>query len=438
MKNKFNLLFIFAIALSVFLVSCSENTIEPNIGGDKLSQDTVTTDNSTTTTKTPKIIPEPVNGVSFADNLMIMTADDGNRMISPYSAKMCLALLANGANGETKTQILNAIGITDIDEYNSSVKELLERYASYAGVMSLETANSLWLNQSVFGGDGAFLAPYRNAMQEFYSAEVREVTSANSIEEVNSWVNDKTNSKIKDILTEDHRNFATALVNAVYFKAAWENEFYNRLTKELDFNNIDGSTSKLDFMHNTDYYGYYDANGVTAVKIDYGRFGENEKYIRDRNYDFSMYIMLADELNVEAFLNEAMSETADTATFSSKRVSLSIPKFKLEYSLGLNEILMALGMVDAYDVTKADFSKMIDLSTLNDNLIVSDVLQKTYIGIDEVGTEAAAVTAIVMAEGSAIEVTPPIEFKADKPFYFAIRDNTSGELLFVGRYETGK
>ncbi len=367
---------------------------------------------------------------SFADNLMKLTAADGNRMVSPYSAKMCLALLANGTDGETKAQILKAIGIDDLDKYNADVEALLARYATYAGVMSLETANSLWLNQTIFDGKGAFLAPYREAMQKYYSAEVREVTSKNSVEEVNAWVNEKTKEKIPTILAEDHRDFATALVNAVYFKAGWETEFSEYLTKEKDFNNIDGTKTKLDFMHNTDYYGYYETDSIKAVKIDYGKWG-GETFVSDKDYDFSMYIMLGEDVNVEEFLNNS--------SFESTRVALAIPKFEFEYSVGLTDILKALGITHAFDEVKADLGKMININKLNGNLFVSDVLQKTYIGVDEKGTEAAAVTAIIANLTSApINLPDPIEFTADKPFYFAIRDNTSGELLFVGRYETGK
>lgn len=374
-------------------------------------------------------LPTPSDDLSFADNLMKLTAADGNRMVSPYSAKMCLALLANGADGETKAQILKAIGIDDLDKYNAEVEALLARYATYAGVMSLETANSLWLNQTVFGGKGAFLTPYREAMQKYYSAEVREVTSENSVEEVNGWVNEKTKEKIPTILTEDHRDFATALVNAVYFKAPWQTPFEEYLTTKQIFNNADGSTSELDFMHDTAYYEYCEANGTKAIKLNYGRFTNDELYISDSNYDFSMYIMLGDDVNVEEFLNNS--------SFESTRVALSIPKFEFEYSVGLVDILKALGMIDAFDEVKADLGNMIDIDKSSGNLFVSDVLQKTYIGVDENGTEAAAVTAIIANLTSApIKLPDPIEFTADKPFYFAIRDNTSGELLFVGRYET--
>ena len=153
-------------------------------------------------------------------------------------------------------------------------------------------------------------------------------------------------------------------------------------------------------------------------------------------YDFSMYILLCDDpkasLNVDAFLNE-------NTPFASQRVKVRIPKFELEYSVGLTDILVAMGMTDAFDQNQANLGAMMDLSAIDGNLFVSDALQKTYIKIDEEGTEAAAVTAIIVDCTSAdIDIRDPIEFTADKPFYFAIRDNTSGELLFVGRYETAK
>lgn len=390
------------------------------------------------TTNTQLIICPNCTGdphLSFADNLLHMTAESGNRMLSPYSAKMCLALLANGAKGETKQQILDAIGISDLDAYNAEVKALLARYASYAGVMSLETANSLWLNQTTFGGKGKFRTDYQTAMREYFSAEVREVTRQNAMEEVNAWVNEQTHEKIKSILEEEQRNFAAALINAVYFKAGWKAEFPEHLTQKDDFTNADGSISKTEFMQNTETYGYCEKGGVKALRIDYSRFG-GEEYVSDKDYNFSMYILLCDDpsasLNVDAFLK-------GNTPFTTQRVRATIPKFELNYSVGLTDILRSLGMTDAFDEDKSDLGEMFDLSAIDGNLFVSDALQKTYIKIDEEGTEAAAVTAVTVAPTSAeINVKDPIEFTADRPFYFAIRDNTSGELLFVGRYETVK
>lgn len=417
MKNKRIIAGLLATAISLSLVSCGDVPAETT-GGEII------------VCPADMFLPEPDTDASFADNLMKMTESDGNRMLSPYSAKMCLALLANGADGETKQQILDAIGISDINSYNAEVKVLLERYASYEAAMALNTANSIWINQTTFDGKGAFLPDYRTAMQDFYSAEVREVTDKNSVEEVNAWAKEKTNGKIDSILTEEHRSFATVLTNAVYFKAAWEAAFSEYMTAKEIFTNADGSTAETDFMHNTDSFGYYEADGIKAVKLDYSRFGEGESYVSDQDYDFSMYFILSDEM-------PEIEELLDTVEFTSSRVRLSIPKFEINYDISMNDILKALGMTNAFDAVLADFSEMIDLTTLNDNLVVDDVLQKTYIKIDEEGTEAAAVTAIVMVECAAVIDESPIkEFNANKPFYFAVRDNTSGEILFVGRYET--
>lgn len=415
MKNKI----IISLCLIITLCLCSCNDVI-SISEDTADMPIVSEDDAS--------LPVADSNAGFADNLMLMTEADGNRMLSPYSAKMCLALLANGAEGETRQQILSAIGIADLEEYNEEVKSLLARYDTYSEVMALETANSLWLNQSSFVGKTAeFLPEYRAKMQDFYSAEVREVTNENSVEEVNKWTSEKTNGKIKEILDEEHRNFAAVLANAVYFKAAWKNSFSKNLTTEGDFTNADGSTAKVDFMHHTDSYDYYEADGIKAVKLDYSRLGSDEKaYVSDADYDFSMYFILSDgNVEIEKFLN--------TSDFVSSKVRLTIPKFELEYDTSLADILKALGMVNAFE-DYADFSAM-----LEDSVKVDDVLQKTYIKIDEDGTEAAAVTAVLVKLTSAIIDERPIkDFTADKPFYFAIRDNTNGELLFVGRYETAE
>ena len=414
---KANKLIVILILVALCFSGCAETITCP--------PDNETTDPAI---KTCPDLPSPDESASFADNLMKLTADDGNRMISPYSAKMCLALLANGAKGETRQQILDAVGISDLDAYNAYAKETLARYQTYVDVLSLETANSLWINKSTL--DAEFLPSYRENMQNFFGAEVREVTRNNSIEEVNAWAKEKTKDKIDSILSEEHRDFALALANAVYFKAAWEIPFEKYATKKQNFTDIYGLISRLDFMNATDRFGYYESNGIKAVSLEYGRLGKingEHFYLADKNYSFSMYFMLCDgELNVERFLS-------DNAPFATDNVHISIPKFELEYKVQLNDILIALGMVDAFD-DRADLSGLTGVG----GLYVDDVLQKTYIKIDEEGTEAAAVTAITVDECAAIISENPKEFIADKPFYFAIRDNTSGELLFVGRYETAK
>ena len=387
---------------------------------------------------TASAIANPEQPGSFADALVRELDAEGNWSVSPYSIRLCLAMLANGAKGETQQELLNALRIDDLDAFNQSVKELLETYDSYARIMSLETANSLWLNQSQLGGEGEFLPDYVRGMDEFFRAAVEEVTNADSVERVNAWVSEKTHGKIPTILTEDNREFVTALVNAVYFKAAWENEFNEERTDKADFTNADGTTGTVDMMHQTDGFGYYATPGIEALEMPYKNYavdnevGDNWEYFRDA--DFSMYLIKADDtMDVQNFL--------DNAEFTYGDVNVSVPKFKVEYSAALDEALQALGVRTVYDPENADLTAMLDPSSLpGQQHFLDTVLHKTYIAVDEKGTEAAAVTAAMTGEGSAMPSRPELVriFTADEPFWFVIRDNAKGEILFTGRYETAK
>ena len=386
---------------------------------------------------TASAVSSPEQPGSFADALVRALDPEGNWSVSPYSIRLCLAMLANGAKGETQQELLNALRIDDLDAFNQSVKELLETYDSYARIMSLETANSLWLNQSQLGGESEFLPDYVRGMDEFFRAAVEEVTNADSVERVNAWVSEKTHGKIPTILTEDNREFVTALVNAVYFKAAWENEFNEERTDKADFTNADGTTGTVDMMHQTDGFGYYATPGIEALEMPYKNYavdnevGDNWEYFRDA--DFSMYLIKADDtMDVQNFL--------DNAEFTYGDVNVSVPKFKVEYSAALDEALQALGVRTVYDPENADLSAMLDPSSLpGQQHFLDTVLHKTYIAVDEKGTEAAAVTAAMTGESAAPERPTLVRtFTADSPFWFVIRDNAKGEILFTGRYETAK
>ena len=377
----------------------------------------------------------PEEAQTFADALVRAAEPDGNWTLSPYSARLCLAMLANGAKGETQQELLSALRIDDLEVFNQSVKELLKTYDGYARIMSLDTANSIWINQSWFDGEGAFLPDFVEKMDENYRATVEEVTNKDSVERVNAWASEKTNGKIPTILTEDNREFVTALVNAVYFKAAWAIEFTEDQTEKADFINADGTTGTVDMMHQTSGFGYYATPGIEALKMDYRKYavdnweGDNWEFFRDA--DFSMYLIKADDaIDVQYLL--------DGAEFVYGDVDVSVPKFKVEYGAALDDALQALGVKAAYDPEKADLTAMLDPTGLpGGQHFLDTVLQKAYIAIDEKGTEAAAVTA--GTTGGASEPTRPAlvrSFAADSPFWFVIRDNANGEILFVGRYET--
>lgn len=381
----------------------------------------------------------PEEAGTFADAFVRAAAPkEGNWTLSPYSARLCLAMLANGAKGETQAELLDALRIDDLELFNQITQEQNAFYSGLERIMTMQISNSVWLNQSWFDDKGAFLPNFVKTMDESYHATVEEVTNADSVERVNAWANEKTNGRIPTILTEDNREFVTALINAVYFKAAWENEFPEDQTDKADFTDADGTTGTVDMMHQTNGFGYYSTPGVEALKMDYRNYAvdnvDGDGFERFIDADLSMYLIKADDtIDVQNLL--------DSAEFVYGDVNVSVPKFKVEYGTTLDDALQAMGIKTAYDHEKADLTAMLDPTGLpGGQFFLDTVLQKTYIAVDEKGTEAAAVTAAMDGAGAAMPDRPELvrEFAADSPFWFVIRDNNNGELFFVGRYENAE
>ena len=360
---------------------------------------------------------------AFADNLNSKMPTDKNYMFSPLSIKMSLALAANGAEGETKEDILNTMLINDLDEYNEYSKKLIEKY-SESDMLSLNVANSVWVN--IDNSPFDFKEIYKETVSEFYGAEAGLVNNKNAVDNINGWVNKNTGGKIPSIIQD--ADFWAVLVNAIYFKGTWKYDFPKNATKSNTFHSADGTTKEIDFMNQTDYFAYSNTNNTEIVKMPY----ETSFYTEDENGEIerkqikdtsiSMYLIKSDVVHIEKLLQEAY--------FKNERLILSVPKFEIEYS---EEITKYLDLDTATSKTLADFSAMMKLSP-EDNMWIDKILHKTYISIDEEGTEAAAVSASVMEGAMSIPSQKPIEVKFDEPFYFVIRDDINGEILFMGRY----
>ena len=370
-----------------------------------------------------KPIPE---NASFTDKLNHQMPKDENYMFSPMSIKMALAMAANGAEGNTKEEILNALQIEDLDKFNTFSKELIERY-SQSDRLTLSIANSVWVNTDNCPHD--FKSEYKDTVSEFYCAKASKVGNDNAVKEINTWVNDKTNGKIPTIINDS--DFWAALVNAIYFKGSWQNDFWKSATKPDTFTCANGKESQIDFMQQTENFGYFKSENSEIVKMPY----KTSFYTEDKNgnieretlsdLNVSMYLIMAESTDVEKILNEAKLKY--------ERLKLQVPKFKIEYNTELNEMMTRLGMNNPFSRFLADFSGMMNISP-DENLWIDKVLHKTYISVDEEGTEAAAVTAVMMAGATSSKPKEPIEVKFDEPFYFVIRDDTNGEILFIGRY----
>ena len=347
---------------------------------------------------------------NYVYELMSKIPQNENYVISPLSLKMAMMMLANGAEGDTKAEITKAFNIADLDTYNTQVKEMIETLNTNENG-EVNIANSIWFNKDCYGTDSAdFSNAFKETITENYKGTAETVTKKNSVEAVNEWVKEQTKGKITNLVPEANREYLAALVNAIYMKADWADPFTKEATYKETFTDIDGKETDIDFMHQTDHFYYYENGDTKIVRLPYTN-------------GLSMYIALGDTKTFES----------DIENMTYSKVNLSIPKFKIEYSTELNDILKAMGVSKAFSDNNNDFDQM--MQNVPDSLKIDTVLQKAIIEVDEKGTEAAAATAIMMGETMALgEPEPIVEFKADKPFTYYITDDASGETLFAGRY----
>lgn len=394
----------------------------------KLSEKDLTTILKVIEKTNASFVATPETSLSFADNMNAQMPKDKNYMFSPLSIKMALAMAANGAQRETQREILNAIGVFDLTLYNKSIKTLIDTY-SQSELLKLNVANSIWINKDKT--DQRFATNYQNHVANIFNATSGIVDNNNATKEINGWVNEKTNGKIPTIISEDNKDFWAMLVNAVYFKGRWQSEFSKGATKEDIFTDRNGKENTIDFMNKRNWMQVSNKNDVIVVELPYltreDVISEDGEYIETKKLegvDISMYLMMSDDdFNPELNLNQAQ--------FDSTYVELSVPKFKVEYSADIMPLLQNLGINKAF-LPEAEFQNMFD----EGNMWIDSAIHKTYINVDEEGTEAAAVTALGMA-GSALP-PEPIELKYNKPFTFVIKDNANGEILFMGEYAFAK
>ncbi len=384
------------------------------------------------TTEETAEIPLVGEDSDFAARLDALKNKDENYIISPLSLKYALALAANGADEETKEEILNILGISDLESYNAEAKAYIEssspEYEEAVEInpetgeeetvlspigTGLTIANSLWLNEDYIEG-GDFSDEFNETAEESYSAEAKAVTEENAAEEINNWCREASGGKISEIAEDT--DFIASIINAVYFNGKWTAQFDKDSTKTDIFTNADGTETETDFMNNVAYFPYYADKNIKLISLPY-------------NYsNISMYIALTDEENID------VTKYADKT--EEKKVKVKMPKFTTETALDAVDLLKALGMEKAFDETAYHFKYMFNDTVNNaESIYISDVIQKAYIKLDEEGTEAAAITSVT-AVGSLYEPEPEevYEFTADKPFTYFIRDNSVGEILFIGRF----
>ena len=343
-------------------------------------------------------------------------SENKNVVVSPFSVKMALSMAAQGANGKTLEEMNKVIGLDETS--NEYFRRLIED-AAKDGDITLNIANSIWLKQGL-----EFNPAYMDILDSYYMAQASTLDFAepSSKDTINKWVSEKTNGKIEEIVDEIKPLDIAFLINAIYFNANWSTPFEQGLTSKKDFTLLDGSKVKADLMSKTAHLLYQENNEFQAVELPYG---ENERYV------MRVYLPKED-VKFDKFVKGIDKESLQQwgGDFGSMKGVLELPKFKTEYSNSMKDILISMGIKEAFNSNSADFSKMVTVE--GQNVYISEVMHKTYIDVNEKGTEAAAATSIEMSATSAPQPEEMFEMIVDRPFVFTIDDKESGEILFIG------
>lgn len=356
----------------------------------------------------------------------------GNIFVSPASVSGAFALLYPGAAGETATQIGGVFGFDGVPAANfaGAQNTLNGAVTTDTDQTKLTVANAVWLREG-----STLQAPYRQAVEDTMKAKVALVDftqPAAAAKLINTWVEDHTNDKIHDLIPPGAiRPGLTELIltNAVWFKADWQSPFKAEATQDGTFYAPSGEITAKLMSQTLKKARYLSRDGYAALDLDYS--GD----------DYTLTVILPETQDGLTDVTSAMTAEdfttllTDMDSAGERRVHVVLPKVSIEANYELNDPLIALGLGDAFSGA-ADFSGLIEGAGPGD-LAISKVLQKTFLDIDEKGTEAAAATAIMM-ERTAIFIPDeePVEFRADHPFLIALRHKTTGTVMFMGRVET--
>jgi serine protease inhibitor len=344
-------------------------------------------------------------------------SEKGNLMISPYSAALALAMTYNGADGETKTAMEAALRLNGLttDDININYQQITDALLNLDPQIEIAIANSIWYRNNF-----PVLQDFINTNKNFYLAEIAglDFSSPDSKTIINNWVSNKTNNRIPSIIDNIPSETVMYLINAIYFKGPWKYKFDKKDNYYCDFQLSNGSKKQVEMMSQTFDVKQFKNTNMSMVELPYGR----GNWVMD-------LILPHDTYNVEDILDELNATTWDSWISSLSEPSelyLSMPPFKFEYEKKLNDILSGMGMGVAFDPNNADFSKI----NATAQLFISEVKQKTFVEVNEEGTEAAAATSVNVG------VTSAGDFLIfNRPFIFVIREFSTGTILFIGKVE---
>jgi len=348
-----------------------------------------------------------------------------NTIFSPVSLATILAVLENGAAGKTREEI-NAIINPQL-----SPEELNEKYCNTINHLStagykengkdttlIELANSLWIQEKLPVKDS-----FLKASNIYYGAEAYNVDFAKdgTMKAMNRWIEGKTHGRIKNYITECSPQPAMIAFNSLYFNGKWQSPFDKSKTEKEDFYLANGDTARVDMMNAEKWIHYYEDDQIKAGEFNY--------------YGCNMLLILPKGNTGEYLHNLNYAEIEKAYSNSEKmKVKIKFPKINYKQKNQLADYLKAMGMASAFDSKNADFTGIADRSE-GFNLYIDDISQECFISVDEEGTEAAALTSVVLLGSAKPKENVPPEFYLNKPFIFVIRDDRTGLMLFIGKVE---
>lgn len=353
-----------------------------------------------------------------------MSRSEGNLFFSPFSLSAALTMAYGGAKGETAKQIASVLHVnSDQKNVHAEMAALLKQLAVKEQYEQLFIANALWAQRGL-----TVLEPYQNLLRTNYNSELLTVDFVDDAQAtataINEWAKQNTNGRITNIVTPNsfHKDTLLYLTNAIYFNARWEQDFSGEATETDDFWISQTEKTKVKMMQQSGHFPYFDDATVQVLEMPYVEH-------------FSIVVVLPKVRmglpELEQQLNAGRLEQW-LSTKKRQEVKVFFPKFEMEADLSLKTLLTNLGMPLAFQ-DKADFS---DLAKSDRGIKLDNAIQKTFIKVDEEGTEAAAVTALAAAAGAAMgrpDDPPPPIFRADHPFLFFIKENSTSSILFMGR-----
>ncbi len=411
-----------AVTISLVLVACS-NPVAADVLKSKKARDM---------SPSPADLPALAQGNSaFAMDLYqsLKTQNDGNMFYSPYSLSLALAMAHAGARGDTAKEMANTLhfnlsqdALDTAFNYLALEMDSRTRNTSTANTVSdgafhLNVVNDAW-GQKNF----QFLTTYLDTLAVNYDAGLRILDFIKDAEgarqTINQYISDQTQGKIKDLIPQGAVNDLARLVltNAIYFKAGWQSPFAKEATNNGTFKLLNGSQVNVSMMHQMHFFNYAQGTGYQVAEIPYD------------NGQLSMVVLIPDEGQFKMFQDGLNSKLMDgiIASMTQQNVILSLPKFQFDSSFRLKQALSSMGMPLAFS-DEADFSGM----TGTKGLLISDVVHKAFVSVDEAGTEAAAASAVIVSVTSM--PSQSVTLSIDRPFIFLIRDIPTGTILFVGR-----